>query len=90
LHVRANDGRKRLVPEEKTVAAKRNVLKSQLPLMIVAATPVLIIIIYFVYQSFFHSKCDGIFEQTTERLHGNLEVIKIKGNWYSVAKKCKN
>jgi hypothetical protein len=61
------------------VAVKQNVLKSQLPLMIVAATAVLLVIIYFVYQSFFHSKCDSIFEQTADRLRGNLEVIKIKG-----------
>jgi hypothetical protein len=61
------------------VVAKRNVLKSQLPLIIVAATAVLLVIIYFVYQSPSHSKCDSIFEQTTDRLGGNLEVIKIKG-----------
>jgi hypothetical protein len=61
------------------VAVKRNVLKSQLPLIIVAATAVLLVIIYFVYESVFHSKCDSIFEQTENRLRGNLEVIKIKG-----------
>jgi hypothetical protein len=61
------------------VAVKRNVLKSQLPLIIVAATAILLVIIYFVYQSPFHSKCDSIFEQTADRLRGNLEVIKIKG-----------
>ena len=61
------------------MAVKRNVLKSQLPLIIVAATAILLVIIYFVYQSPFHSKCDSIFEQTADRLRGNLEVIKIKG-----------
>jgi hypothetical protein len=47
--------------------------------MIIAATAVVLIIIYFVYQSFVHSKCDSIFEQTADRLRGNLEFIKIKG-----------
>jgi hypothetical protein len=61
------------------VAAKRNVLKSQLPLLLVAATAVVLTIIYFVYQFLIHSKCDSIFEQTADRLRGNLEVIKIKG-----------
>jgi len=61
------------------VVAKRNVLKSQLPLIIVAATTVSLVIIYFVYQGVVHSKCDSIFEQTDNRLRGNLEFIKIKG-----------
>ena len=60
------------------MAVKRNVLKSQLPLMIIAATAVVLIIIYFVYQ-LVHPKCDSIFEQTADRLRGNLEFIKIKG-----------
>ena len=61
------------------MVAKRNVLKSQFPLLLVAATALVLTIIYFVYQSFSHSKCDSIFEQTADRLRGNLEVIKIKG-----------
>lgn len=61
------------------MAVKRNVLKSQLPLLLIAATAVVLTIIYFVYQIFIHSKCDSIFEQTADRLRGNLEVIKIKG-----------
>ena len=61
------------------MAVKRNVLKSQLPLTIIAATAILLVIIYFVYQSPLHSKCDSIFEQTADRLRGNLEFIKIKG-----------
>jgi len=61
------------------VVAKRNVLKSQLPLIIVAATTVSLVIIYFVYQGVVHSNCDSIFEQTDNRLRGNLEFIKIKG-----------
>jgi hypothetical protein len=61
------------------VAAKRNVLKSQLPLIIVAATAILLVIIYFVYRGIVHSKCDSIFEQTADQLRGNLEFIKIKG-----------
>jgi hypothetical protein len=61
------------------VVAKRSVLKSQLPLIIIAATAVLLVVIYFVYQGSGRSKCDSIFEQTTDRLRGNLEFIKIKG-----------
>ena len=61
------------------MVAKRNVLKSQLPLIIVAATTVSLVIIYFVYQGVVHSKCDSSFEQTDNRLRGNLEFIKIKG-----------
>ena len=61
------------------MVAKRNVLKSQLPLIVVAATAVLLAIIYFVYQGVGRSKCDSIFEQTADRLRGNLEFIKIKG-----------
>ena len=47
--------------------------------MIIAATAVLLVIIYFVYQGLIRSKCDSIFEQTENRLRGNLEFIKIKG-----------
>jgi hypothetical protein len=61
------------------VVAKRNVLKSQLSLMTIAATAVLLVIIYLVYQSVGHSKCDSIFEQTADRLGGNLGFIQIKG-----------
>jgi hypothetical protein len=61
------------------VVAKRSVLKSQLPLIIVAATAVLLAIIYFVSQWPGRSKCDSIFEQTADRLRGNLEFINIKG-----------
>jgi hypothetical protein len=61
------------------VAAKRNVLKSQLPLIIVAATAVLLALIYFVYQGTDRSKCDSIFEQTADRLSRNLKFINITG-----------
>ena len=64
---------------EGAVVAKRNVLKSQLPLIIVAAAIVSLTIIYFVYQGTGRSKCDSIFEQTADRLRGNLEFINIKG-----------
>jgi hypothetical protein len=60
------------------VAVKRNVLKSQLPLIIVAATAVLLALIYFVYQGTDRSKCDSIFEQTADRLSGNLKFINIE------------
>jgi hypothetical protein len=60
------------------VVAKLNVLKSQLPLIIVAATGISLAIIYFVNQPR-PSKCDSIFEQTATRLGGNLEFVNIKG-----------
>jgi hypothetical protein len=69
----------KIIQAENAVVAKRNVLKSQLPLIIIAATAVLLTIIYFAYRTFAHSKCDSIFEQTADRLRGNLEFIKIKG-----------
>jgi hypothetical protein len=65
------------------VVAKRNVLKSQLPLslLVLAATAVLLTIIYFVYRGFLpHSKCESIFEQTTDQLRGNLDVVKMNGD----------
>jgi hypothetical protein len=58
------------------VVAKRSVLKSQLPLIIVAATAVLLAVIYFARP---RPKCDSIFEQTADRVRGNLEFINIKG-----------
>ena len=64
---------------EGAVVAKRNVLKNQLPLIIVAAAIVSLTVIYFVYQGTGRSKCDSIFEQTADRLRGNLEFINIKG-----------
>ena len=62
------------------MVAKQNVLKSQLPLIIVAATAVSLAIIYFVYQGTGRSKCDSIFEQTTDRLSGSLKFININGD----------
>jgi hypothetical protein len=61
------------------VVTKRNVLKSQLPLIIVAATVVLLTLMWLVYRTLVHSKCDSIFEQTADRVRADLEFIKIKG-----------
>lgn len=64
------------------MVGKRKVLKSQLPLavLVIAATAVALTIIYFVYRTLLpHSKCDSIFEQTTDRLRGNLDVVKTNG-----------
>ena len=58
---------------------KRNVLKSELPLIIVAATVVLLTIVWLVYRTLGRSKCDNIFEQTSDQLGANLKIIKIKG-----------
>jgi hypothetical protein len=48
------------------VVAKRNVLKRQMPLITVAASAVLLTVIYFADRSFVHSKSDSIVEQTAE------------------------
>ena len=59
------------------MATKRNVLKSQLPLIVVAATVVLLTWLWLRYHP--SSKCDRIFEQTADRVQANLEFIKVKG-----------
>jgi len=64
---------------ENAVVAKRNVLKSQLPLIVVAATVILLTLFWLVYRIWIHSKCDSIFEQTADRVQANLEFIKVKG-----------
>jgi len=61
------------------VATKRNVLKSQLPLIVIAATVCLLTLIWFVYRSLGRSRCDSIFEQTADRVQADLEFIKVKG-----------
>jgi hypothetical protein len=61
------------------VSAKRNVLKSQLPLIVVAATVCLLTLMWFVYRSLGRSRCDSIFEQTADRVQADLEFIKVKG-----------
>ena len=61
------------------VVTKRNVLKSQLPLIIVAATVVLLTLVWLVYRTLVHSKCDSVFEQTADRVRADVEFIKIKG-----------
>ena len=66
-------------PTETVVVTKRDVLKSQLPLIIIAATVILLTILYFAYRTLGHSRCDSIFEQTADRVQTNLEFIKIKG-----------
>jgi hypothetical protein len=71
-----------IVQPESTVVAKRKVLKSQLPLslLVFAATAVVLTLIYFVYRGFLpHPKCESIFEQTTDRLRGNMDVVKMNG-----------
>ena len=61
------------------MSAKRNVLKSQLPLIVIAATVCLLALMWLVYRSLGRSRCDSIFEQTADRVQANLEFIKIKG-----------
>ncbi len=60
--------------------AKQNIFKKQLPLIVVAATGILLATIYFVYRGITRNKCDSVFEQTADRVGGSLEVIKIKGS----------
>ena len=61
------------------MATKRNVLKSQLPLIVIAATVCLLTLMWFVYRSLGRSRCDNIFEQTADRVQADLEFIKVKG-----------
>jgi hypothetical protein len=61
------------------VSAKRNVLKSQLPLIVIAATVCLLTLMWFVYRGLGRSRCDSIFEQTADRVQAKLEFIKING-----------
>src|SRR5215471_10039467 len=64
---------------KKKRSAKGSVWTKQMPLILIAATGILLTIVYFVYRGLTHSQCDSIFEQTTDRLHANLDAIKIKG-----------
>ena len=61
------------------MSVKRNVLKSQLPLIVIAATVCLLTLMWFVYRSLGRSRCDSIFEQTADRVQADLEFIKVKG-----------
>lgn len=61
------------------MSAKRNVLKSQLPLIVIAATACLLTLMWFIYRSLGRSRCDSIFEQTADRVQADLDFIKIKG-----------
>lgn len=61
------------------MSAKRNVFKSQLPLIVIAATVCLLTLMWLIYRSLGRSRCDSIFEQTADRVQANLEFIKIKG-----------
>jgi len=58
------------------VATKQNVLKGQLPLIILAATVVLLTLVWLFRP---HPKCDSIFEQTADKVQANLDFIKVKG-----------
>jgi hypothetical protein len=62
---------------EDAVATKPNVLKSQLPLIIIAATVVLLTAAWLLRPR--PSKCDSIFEQTADKVRANLDFIKVKG-----------
>jgi len=61
---------------ENAVATKQNVLKGQLPLIILAATVVLLTLVWLFRP---HPECDSIFEQTADKVQANLDFIKVKG-----------
>jgi hypothetical protein len=77
----------KVLQAEIAVSAKRNVLKSQLPLIVIAATVCLLTLMWFVYRGVRRSRCDSIFEQTTDRVQADLQFIKIKGGVTLGAKK---
>ena len=56
-------------------------MKKQKPLAIVALSVVVLVSAYFIYDHF-RPRCDSIFEQTSTRLGGNLELIKSKGELF--------
>jgi hypothetical protein len=56
-------------------------MKKQKPSAIVALTIVLLVFAYLIYDHF-RPQCDSIFEQTSTRVGGNLEVIKSKGELF--------
>ena len=56
-------------------------MKKQKPLAMIALTVVLLAFAYFIYDHF-RSQCDSIFEQTSTRLGGSLDVIKSKGELF--------
>src|SRR4029453_2213375 len=62
---------------EDAVATKPNVLKSQLPLIIIAATVVLLTAAWLLRPR--PSKGDSIVEQTEDKVRANLDFIKVKG-----------
>ena len=55
-------------------------MKKQAQLLIVAAAGIVVVGLYFGYQSLFRTKCDGLFEQTTDQLRAHVDVIKTKGD----------
>ena len=69
----------KVIQVQVAVSTKRNVLKSQLPLIVIAATVCLLTLMWFVYRSLGRSRCDSIFEQTADRVQADLKFIKVKG-----------
>lgn len=56
-------------------------MKKQKPLVILALSVVVLVIAYLVYD-ILRPRCESIFEQTATNLHGNLDVIKSKGDLF--------
>ena len=56
-------------------------MKKPKPLVIVALTVVVLVIVYLAYD-ILRPRCDSIFEQTSTKLGGNLEFIKTKGELF--------
>ena len=61
------------------MATKRNVLERQLPLIIPAATVVLLTVVWLAYRTCGRSRCDNIFQQTADRIQVKLKFIKTNG-----------
>ena len=69
----------KVIQQRSAVSAKRNVLKSQLPLIVIAATVCLLTLMWLVYRSLGRSRCDSIFQQTDDIMQVSLKVIETKG-----------
>ena len=57
-------------------------MKKQKSLVVIAVTLVVLVVAYFGYDLIVRQRCDGIFEQTSTRLGGNIEFIKTKGELF--------
>ena len=71
--------RRNVTPNTRGTGSWKQALQKQAPLILLVATPIVLALIYYGYQGASRTRCDGIFEQTADRLQANLELIKNKG-----------